>query len=89
MASPDRLDTIESKLDRLSEVVIQLARIEERMYTVFRRMNNYEKNSLHDQSRIRTLETEVQDNKANAVFGERIFWLVVTASISTLFYFLR
>ena len=61
MASPDRLDRIESKLDRLSEVVIQLARIEERMDTVFRRMNNYEKNSLHDQSRIRTLETEVQD----------------------------
>ena len=89
MASPDRLDRINSKLDRLSALVIQLALIAELMDTLFRRMNNYEKNSLNDQSRIRNLESEVQDNKAKAVFGERIFWLVVTASISTLFYFLR
>lgn len=37
-----RLDRIESKLDELTKVVTDLARIEERMVTLFKRMDKYD-----------------------------------------------
>lgn len=45
MASPDfsaRLDRIEDKLDRLSEALISLVRMEERLITVFNRQERYD-----------------------------------------------
>ena len=35
-----RLDRIEEKLDRLSEAVVGLARMEERLITIFNRLDN-------------------------------------------------
>jgi len=37
-----RLDRIEEKIDELTKVVTELARIEERMITLFRRMDRYD-----------------------------------------------
>ena len=39
-----RLNRIEEKLDKVGEAIISLARMEERMITLFRRMDNYDQN---------------------------------------------
>ena len=39
MQEDQRLSRIENKLDKLSEAVVQLARMEERLVTLFNRMN--------------------------------------------------
>ena len=38
----DRLDRIEGKVDKLADAVIHLARMEERLVSVFKRMDNTE-----------------------------------------------
>ena len=38
--SEDRLTRMEDKLDKLSEAVLAIARMEERMLTVFKRLEN-------------------------------------------------
>ena len=37
-----RLNRIEEKLDKVSEAIVSLARMEERMITLFKRMDNYD-----------------------------------------------
>jgi hypothetical protein len=37
-----RLSRIESKLDKLADAVVSLARMEERMLTLFKRIDQYE-----------------------------------------------
>jgi hypothetical protein len=40
MSDESRFDRLEEKIDRLSEAVVSLARMEERMITLFNRMDN-------------------------------------------------
>ena len=40
--SDDRLDRIEGKVDKLADAIIQMARMEERLVSVFKRMDNTE-----------------------------------------------
>ena len=51
--SDDRLDRIEGKVDKLADAIIQMARMEERLVSVFKRMDNTEatlKNWITDQT---------------------------------------
>ena len=36
----DRLDRIETKVDKLSDAMVEMVRMEERMVTAFKRMDN-------------------------------------------------
>lgn len=77
---------MENKIDRLSEAVVQLARMEERMLALFNRMDRYEE----DQEKINTRVSELESTstKRGTIF-EQIgngFWIVVTASVSSLFW---
>ena len=85
MADDARLERIESKLDTLSDAVVSLARMEERMITLFKRMDN------HD-SRIGRVEDDVTDMKGKVGtngqalrFAERVFWIVVAAGVTYAF----
>ena len=40
--SDDRLDRMEDKVDKLADAIIQMARMEERLVSVFKRMDNTE-----------------------------------------------
>ena len=74
----NRLHRIELKLDKLAEAVVQLARMEERLVTLFNRMDSWETRQLKIESRVDDLK-----------FGERLFWVVLTAGIGTAFWLLR
>lgn len=85
MSDEQRLDRIEQKLDKLADAVVSLARMEERMLTLFKRMDN------HD-SRIGRVEDDVTDMKGKVGtngqalrFAERVFWIVVAAGVTYAF----
>tara|TARA_S200000501_G_C20856548_1_gene757960 strand:+ start:2160 stop:2432 length:273 start_codon:yes stop_codon:yes gene_type:complete len=81
-----RLTRIESKLDKLSETVVQLARMEERMVTLFKRMDSYDTRQGRLEEKVDDLE-EVSQGRGHFIrVFERIFWIVVTAAIGTAFY---
>ena len=72
-----RLIRIENKVDKLSEAVISLARMEERMITLFKRMDAYES----DQSALGNRVAEVEKITASrgAIFRlvDKLVWIVI------------
>lgn len=77
--SEERLDRMEQKLDKLQEAVVALARMEERMVTLFNRMDNYDNEQKNNRERIESLEKSIGLNGASLRFAERIFWIVAAA----------
>ena len=77
-----RLERIESKLDKVSYSVADFARIEERLLSAFKRLERHEKQIERHAEDIKTLTSSVLTNSRTLQFGERMFWIVVTASIS-------
>jgi hypothetical protein len=84
-----RLHRIENKLDKLAEAVVSLARMEERMVTLFNRMERYEGRQEGLEARIDEVENTNIKNGATLRFAERVFWIVATAAISTGFWYIR
>jgi len=75
-----RLERIESKVDRMSEAIVSLARMEERMITLFKRMDSYD-NRQEDLLK-KTQDLEVK--QASSLWVERVMWVGVSALISWL-----
>jgi uncharacterized coiled-coil protein SlyX len=80
---------MEHKIDRLSEAVVQLARMEERMVTLFNRMDKYDEE--HDRIETRVDNLENTSTKRGTVFDavNKSFWIVITALVSSIFWIFR
>ena len=85
MSEDARLERIEKKLDEVGQAIVALARMEERMITLFKRMDKLD----HDQSdhfrRLQLVEGRVGTNGQMLRFAERVFWIVVTAGVAFAF----
>lgn len=80
-----RLDRIEQKLDKMADAIVSLARMEERMVTLFKRMDNYEGNQTKIQERVNKLE-KTSATRGTVLSGvERLFWIVVTVGLTVFF----
>lgn len=88
MDHPDRLDRIEQKIDKLADAVVTLARMEERMITLFTRMDTYELRQTKIESKVEGIEREVHHSGFKVKFAERVFWILLTAAITGSFWFL-
>jgi len=78
----DRLKRIENKMDELTKVVTELARIEERMITLFKRMDRYElqQNTIAD--RLAEIERITVSRGVFHQAFEKGFWLFIGAALS-------
>lgn len=77
----DRLARIEQKLDKMSEAIVSLARMEERMITLFKRMDVYDERQSTLEGRIQQVEVK----QASSLWTERVVWAFVLAIISWVF----
>ena len=85
----NRLSRMEEKLDKLSEAVISMARIEERMISVFKRLDRVDEGFNKSDKRMDELEqTSIQRGQTIA-FSKRLFWVILTGSVSLVFVCLR
>ena len=89
MSEEQRLERIEKKLDQMSEAIVSLARMEERMVTLFRRMDAYDDRQSEMGKRVETLEKRQGINGQTLRFAERLFWIIAAAGISYIFYAMR
>ena len=71
----DRLSRVEAKIDTLQEAIVSLARVEERLSTVFTRQASIESKINFLDEKMQRLTTKI-DNR----FGERIFWIIIVAA---------
>jgi len=78
-----RLNRIEEKLDKVGEAIISLARMEERMVTLFSRMDNYDKRQTTMEERVSKIEV----TSASSAWVERVVWLIVGGLIMGTIYF--
>ncbi len=80
MADEQRLDRIEQKLDKLADAVVSLARMEERMLTLFKRMDSHDGRISKTEEEVDDLKSRVGTNGQALRFAERVFWIVVAAA---------
>ena len=82
MADEQRLERMENKIDELTKVVTSMARIEERMITLFKRMETYEFRHDNLDSRIGEVERTVTKTGVVDTVLEKGFWVVVGGGIA-------
>ena len=70
-----RLNRIEEKLDKVGEAIISMARMEEKMITLFNRMDTYDKKQSEVEKRLGGVEI----GQASNAWIERIVWLAIGA----------
>lgn len=79
--SEERLSRIEDKLDKMSEAITLLARIEERMVTLFKRMDKHDESMSKIVTRIETIESGKTRTEVVSAFLTKVFWLLAGAVI--------
>lgn len=87
--SEDRLSRMEEKLDRLSEAVVAMARMEERMLTLFKRMDKFDSCIQKIDDRLDETERQAIARGQKIAFAERLFWMVCTGAVGLAFVYLR
>tara|TARA_A100001388_G_scaffold230025_1_gene181988 strand:+ start:29674 stop:29937 length:264 start_codon:yes stop_codon:yes gene_type:complete len=85
----DRLNRMEDKIDKLSEAVLAMARMEERMITVFKRMENFDHAHKKIDDRLDDFEKQAIARGQKIAFAERFFWMVCTGAVGLAFIYLR
>ncbi len=80
--SEDRLTRIEDKLDKMSEAITLLARMEERMVTLFKRMDKYDDGHVKLSDRVGAVEKVTIQRGVIYHMVDKGFWLVVGAGIA-------
>lgn len=84
-----RLERIEKKLDEMGEAIVALARMEERMVSLFKRMDSYDKSQARNIERLEKLEKVQGVNGQTLRFAERVFWIIISAAVGYLFFKMR
>lgn len=80
----DRLSRVEAKIDSLQEAIISLARVEERLVTVFNRQSSIESKVIGLDDKVDRLS----ESAARTRQTERIVWIVIAAAIGAAFRYL-
>jgi hypothetical protein len=80
-----RLSRIEAKLDKLADAVVSLARMEERMLTIFKRIEHYEERQQKIEERVSEIEKD--DAGKDSIFSvvNRSIWLVAGIALAFVF----
>ena len=87
--SDERLSRMETKLDKLSEAVVEMARMEERLLTIFKRLEHMDSAFKKYDDRVDEIEKQALIKGQKIAFTERLFWMVVTGAVGLAFVFLR
>ena len=87
--SEERLSRMEDKLDKLSEAVVEMVQMEERLLTVFKRLEHMDAAFKKYDDRVDEIEKQALIRGQKIAFAERLFWMVVTGAVGLAFVFLR
>lgn len=77
-----RLNRIEEKLDRVGEAVVSLARMEERMITLFKRIDNYDAQMLDLMNRLNKIEVNIASQDGSNKWVDRVLVAIITGAIT-------
>ena len=77
----ERMDRIEQKIDKLSEVLVQMARVEERLLNQ-EEDHKYIRKKINDlDEKVSEMEKVVQKNQITVNIINRISWIIITGVV--------
>ena len=85
----DRLQRMEDKIDRMSQAIIAMARMEERMITVFKRLDAFDETAKKIDARMDEAEKQAIARGQKIAFAERLFRMVLSGAVGLAFIYLR
>ena len=85
----ERLTRVEDKIDKLSEAVVAMARMEERVVSAFKRMDVLVDYQNKMDSRLDEIERQSLIRGQRIAFAERFFWMICTGAVGLAFVFMR
>ena len=85
----ERLTRVEDKIDKLSEAVVAMARMEERVVSAFKRMDVLVDYQNKMDSRLDEIEKQALIRGQKIAFAERFFWMICTGAVGLAFVFMR
>lgn len=81
MSDETRLARIETKIDQLSDAVVSLARMEERMITLFKRMDSYDDRQSKLEEKVDEIDNVMTQRGVVFRIVDRAMWLAAGAVI--------
>jgi predicted RNase H-like nuclease (RuvC/YqgF family) len=84
-----RFDRLEQKIDKLTDAVTKIVRVEEQLISNNKRVDRLELRMDKTEDDVDSLADIIRTNQNVSKFAERLFWIVVTAAVSALFWFMR
>ena len=84
-----RLERVEEKLDKLTDAVVSIARIEERVNTVLKNNDRFFARLEKLETRMGTVEKKTSLNQKTIGAAERFVWILISAGVGIIFYLLR
>ena len=84
-----RLTRVEDKIDALSDAIVEMARMDERVVSAFKRMDNLVEYQTKMDARIDEMEKLAIARGQKIAFAERFFWMICTGAVVLAFVMLR
>jgi RecA/RadA recombinase len=81
MSTEERMDRIESKIDKLSEVLVQMARVEERILNGEEQHKEIRSDIRKLNDKVGEMEKVVQKNQITVNIINRISWIIITGVV--------
>ncbi len=81
MSTEERMDRIESKIDKLSEVLVQMARVEERILNGEEQHKEIRSDIRKLNDKVDEMEKVVQKNQITVNIINRISWIIITGVV--------
>lgn len=81
-----RLNRIEAKLDKLTEAMSMIARVDEKLVAGAARIDRLEYRLDEQESEIDTLKSDVGQNTQSVKTAERFVWILVSALVGVIMY---
>lgn len=84
-----RLDRLEVKIDKLSEALSMLARVEEKIHSANNRIDRLEYRADEQENDVDKLKATVGYNQQNVKVMERFVWVMISSLVGAVVYYLR
>lgn len=89
MSDDQRFDRLEQKIDKLTDAVTKIVRVEEQLISNNKRVDRLEVRVDKNENDIDNVAKIVRDNSGITKFGEKLFWIVATAAVSSAFWLMK
>jgi septal ring factor EnvC (AmiA/AmiB activator) len=89
MDTDSRFDRIESKIDKLTDAVTKIARVEEQLISSNRRIDKLETSVDKTETDINSVAELARNNASVSNFADKLFWIVITALVSFVFFLFK